>query len=128
MSCLFDFTHCLLALQLVLLDGESHLQELLLLLVVQTLVTSGDRCTGATASVHDVLAIVMLGVIEQSLQARLDETPSTSIQGLLLAVDDGLSVGVLVEVLLQLLPGEGVQLLNAGKRDVVDLVIGAVLG
>lgn len=117
----------LLALELVLLDSEGHLQELLLLQAVNVLHTGGDGSTGVTAGVHDVLAVVVLGLVEQSLDAGLGEAPGTGIQRLLLTPDDGLCVGVHVEVLLQLLPGEGVKLLDTRKGDVVDLVVSTVL-
>jgi len=54
----------LLTLELVLLDGESHLEQVLLLLHVGGLETSGDGGTGVAASVHDVLPVVVLGVVE----------------------------------------------------------------
>jgi hypothetical protein len=120
------FIH-LLALELVLLDSESHLEEVLLLLGVDVLETSGDRGTGVSASVHNVLASVVLSVVEQSLDTGLSEAPGTSVERLLLAPDDGLGVRVLVEVLLELLPREGVQLLNAGESDVVNVVVRSVL-
>jgi hypothetical protein len=94
---------------------------------VDVLETSGDRGTGVSASVHDVLAGVVLSVVEQSLDTGLSEAPGTGVEGLLLAPDDGLGVGVLVEVLLELLPREGVQLLNAGESDIVDVVLRSVL-
>jgi hypothetical protein len=74
-----------------------------------------------------VLAVVILGLVEQSLDTGLREAPGTSVQRLLLAPDDGLGVGVLVQVLAELLPGEGVELLDTGERDVVDLVVSTVL-
>jgi hypothetical protein len=74
-----------------------------------------------------VLTVVVVSVVEQGLNARLSEAPGTSVERLLLSPDDGLGVGVLVKVLLELLPGEGVQLLNAGEGDVVDVVLGTVL-
>lgn len=117
----------LLALKLVLLDSESHLEEFLLLLGVDVLETSGDRGTGVSASVHDVLAGVVLSVVEQSLDTGLSEAPSTGVERLLLAPDDGLGVRVHVEVLLELLPREGVQLLNAGESDIVDVILRSVL-
>lgn len=89
--------------------------------------TSGNGSAGVTASIHDVLAVVVLGVVEQSLDTGLSEAPGTGVKRLLLAPDNGLGVGVLVKVLLQLLPREGVQLLNTGKGNVVDLVVGTVL-
>lgn len=95
---------------------------------MQALVTSSNRRTGSTARVHDVLAVVVLSLVQQGLQTRLREAPGSRVERLLLAPDDSLGVGVLVEVLLQLLPGEGVQLLKTSEGDVVDLVVGAVLG
>lgn len=89
--------------------------------------TGSHRRAGVAAGVHDVLAVVVLSVVEQGLNARLSEAPSTGVERLLLGPDDGLGVGVLVKVLLELLPGEGVQLLNAGEGDVVDVVLGTVL-
>jgi hypothetical protein len=66
--------NCLsMALELVLLDGESHLEQVLLLLHVGGLETSGDGSTGVAASVHDVLPVVVLGVVEKSLDPGLGE-------------------------------------------------------
>lgn len=89
--------------------------------------TGSHRRAGVAAGVHDVLTVVVVSVVEQGLNARLSEAPGTSVERLLLSPDDGLGVGVLVKVLLELLPGEGVQLLNAGEGDVVDVVLGTVL-
>ena len=89
--------------------------------------TGGHRRAGVAASVHDVFPAVVLSVIEQSLDTGLSEAPGTSVERLLLGPDDRLGVRVLVKVLLQLLPREGVQLLKTGDGDVVNLVIGAVL-
>ena len=86
-----------------------------------------DGGGGVAASVHDVLAVVVVGLVEEGFDAGLDEAPGAGVEGLLLAPDDGLGVGVVVEVVLELLPGEGVELLDAGEGDVVDLVVGAVL-
>lgn len=94
---------------------------------MRRLKTSGHRGAGVTAGVHDVLAVVMLSLVEESLEAGLSETPGTGVQRLLLGPDNGLGVGVLVKVLLELLPWEGVKLLNAGDGDVVDLLLGTVL-
>lgn len=119
--------HPLLALELALGNRESHLDKLLLLLEVRRLLASSDRSGRSTASVHDVLAVVVLGVVKESLQTGLSVRPRTGVEGLLLGPNDGLSVGVLVEVLTELLPGEGVELLNTSEGDVVDLVVLAVL-
>jgi len=44
-----------------------------------------------------------------------------------LTPDDGLGIGVCIEVLLQLLPWEGVQLLNTGDGSVLEAVVGTML-
>lgn len=117
----------LLPLELVLSHGKSALQKILLLLGVRRLETGGHRRAGVAAGVHHVLAVMVLRAVEQSLDARLSVAPGTSVERLLLRPDDGLGVRVLVEVLAELLPGEGVELLDAGDGNVVDLVVGAVL-
>ena len=94
---------------------------------MHSLETRCHRGTGVTTGIHDVLAVVVVGVVQESLDARLSEAPSTGVERLLLGPDDGLGVRVHVEVLLELLPGEGVELLNAGEGNVVDLVVRTVL-
>lgn len=89
--------------------------------------TSGDRGTGVATRIHDVLSVMVLGLVEQRLDTGLDKTPGTSIEGLFLCPHNGLGVGVHVEVFLELLPWEWVELLNAGEGDVVNLVVGTVL-
>jgi hypothetical protein len=74
-----------------------------------------------------VLVIVMLGLVQQSLDSRLSEDPCTGIGRLLLAPDDGLGVGVRIQVLFELLPREGEQLLDTGYGDIFEALIGAVL-
>lgn len=70
---------------------------------------------------------MVLGLVEQGLDTGLREAPGTRVERLLLAPDDRLGVGVLVQVLAELLPGEGVELLDTREGDVVDLVVRAVL-
>ena len=117
----------LLSLQLVLPHGKGHIEQVLLLLDVGALLTGRDTGAGVATGVHDVLAVVVLGLVEQGLETRLGEGPRTGVEGLLLGPDDGLGVGVLVEVLAQLLPREGVELLDTGDGDIVDALLGAVL-
>lgn len=74
-----------------------------------------------------MLTVVMRGLVQESLNTGLREAPSTSIERLFLSPDNGLGVGVHVEILLQLLPREGVQLLNTSKGNVVDFVLSTVL-
>jgi hypothetical protein len=89
--------------------------------------SSCDTGTWVTARVHDVLAVMVLGLVQQGLKTRLGERPSTGIERLLLAPDDGLSVGVVIQILLQLLPREGVKLLYACDGSVFEALVGAVL-
>lgn len=124
---LSNTTPNLLALKLHLLDLKRSIQQARLLLGVTGLETSGHTGTWVTTGVHDVLPVVVLCLVEKGLNARLREGPSTSVQRLLLTPDDGLRVGVHIEVLLELLPWEGVQLLNAGDGGVLDLLAGTVL-
>lgn len=117
----------LLALELALLHGKSHFQQFFFFLLVHMFQTSGYRGTGVATSVHDVSPVVVLGLIEKSLDTRLGKAPSTSVEGLFLRPHNGLGIGVHVEVFLELLPWEGVQLFDTGEGNVVDLVVGAVL-
>jgi len=68
---------------------------------VRELQSSGDGSTGVTASIHDVFPVVVLGVVQQGLDSGLCETPCSGVKRLLLAPDDGLRVGVRVQVLLE---------------------------
>lgn len=54
----------LLALQLILRNRESSLQQLRLLLGMAGLQSSGDTGAWVTASVHDVLAVMELGLVQ----------------------------------------------------------------
>lgn len=72
-------------------------------------------------------AVVVLRLIEQGLDSRLSEAPGTGVEGLLLTPDDVLGVGVHVEVLLQLSPREGVELLDTGDCSGLDFLACAML-
>jgi len=117
----------LLALELLLFNGEGMLEQVLLLLHVTALQTSGDTGAGVSASIKHVSPVVVLGFVEQSLDAGLGETPSACVQGLLLCPDNVLCVGIRVEVLLELLPREGVELFDTGDGCVGEVVLLAVL-
>lgn len=112
----------LLALQAILVDSESILQEFLLLLEVNGLETGGDGGGRSATGVQDVTAVVVLRGVQESLNARLGVRPGTGVQRLLLAPDNVLGVGVAVQVLLQLGPREGVQLLDTDDGSVADAV------
>lgn len=112
----------LLALQLILLHVKRLLQQLLLLLNMTTLQPSRDTGTRISSCIHDMLAIMELGVIQQRLDTRLREAPRAGIQGLFLTPDDCLGVLVGVEVVAQLRPGERVELFDASDGRVLDFV------
>lgn len=82
--------------------------------------TSGNGRARVAAGVHDVPAVVVLGLVEKCLDTRLCEAPCTSVERLFLAPDNLLCVGVRVEVLLKLLPWEGVELLNTSDGNVLE--------
>ena len=102
------------------MDGKCIFKEFLLFLDVDGLETASHRRTRGTTSVEDVATVVVLCCVQQRLKTRLSEAPGTSVQRLFLGPNDVLGVGVAVEVLLQLSPGEGVQLLNTGDGGVAD--------
>jgi hypothetical protein len=75
------------------------------------------------ASIQDVSAIVMRGLIQQRLDTRLREAPSSGIQRLFLCPDNILSIGIAVEILFDLRPRERMQLLDTsyGSLFVLEL-------
>lgn len=100
----------------------------MLFLDVDGLETASHRRTRGTTSVEDVATVVVLCCVQQRLKTRLGEAPGTSVQRLFLGPNDVLGVGVAVEVLLQLSPREGVQLLNTSDGSVADAIGLTVLG
>ena len=81
---------------------------------------------GVSTGVHNVLVIMMFGLVEEGLNAWLGERPRAGIKRLFLAPNDCLSVRIHVKVLLQLLPWKRVQLLNARDGRVEVFVFGPV--
>ena len=65
----------LLALELVLLDVESGLQQVLLFFHVAALETSGDTGAGVSTSIKNVSSVVVLGLVQQRLDTGLCERP-----------------------------------------------------
>jgi hypothetical protein len=93
---------------------------------MHVLQTSRHACAWISSSVHDVTAVMMLCLVEQSLDARLRETPGTSVERLFLTPHYRFGVGVRVEVLLQLCPWEWVELLDARDGCFAHTLFGAV--
>jgi hypothetical protein len=54
-----------------------------------------------SSGIHDVLAVMMLGVVEQCLNSWLGETPCACVERLFLTPDDSLGIGVVVKIPLQ---------------------------
>lgn len=109
------------------MNGERGLEELLLFLEMDGLETGSHGGTGSATGIQNVTAVVVLSRVQQGLDTGLGVRPGTGIQGLLLAPNDILSVGVAVEVLLQLGPREGVQLFHTGDSGVANAIGFAVL-
>jgi hypothetical protein len=112
----------LLALQTILVDSECFLKEVLFLLGVDGLETGCDGGAWGPTSVEDVATVVVLSLVQQGLNTGLGVAPSTGVQRLFLSPDNVLGVRVAVQVLLQLSPREGVQLLNTGDGSVADTI------
>jgi len=74
-----------------------------------------------------VSSVVMLCLVEKSLNSWLSERPGASVERLFLGPDDCLRIWIAVKILLELLPWEWVQLLNTSNGGVLDVVVGAVL-
>lgn len=102
-------------------------QEIDLLLHMTRLQPCRHTCTWVPSGIQDVSAVVVLRLVEQSLDSRLSEAPGSGVERLLLTPDNVLGVGVHVEVLLQLSPWEGVELLDTGDCGCLDFLAGAVL-
>jgi hypothetical protein len=119
---------CSLALETLLVNGESIVEQVLFLLQVAALETSGDRSARGTASIQHVAAVVVFSSVKQSLDTGLHKAPSTSVERLLLGPDDILGVRVAVQVLLELGPWEGVELLDTGDGGVANALAITVLG
>lgn len=81
---------------------------------MRALESCGYAGAGIPACIHDVSSVMMLCLIQQGLDSRLGEAPCACVEGFFLCPDNSFGVGVGVEVLAQLGPGEGVQLLDAG--------------
>lgn len=89
---------------------------------------SGHTSAWVTTGVQDMAPVVVDSLVEEGLNAGLHVAPASSVERLLLTEDDVLGVGVAVEVLLQLLPGEGVHLFDTGDGGVPDTVRLTMLG
>lgn len=86
-----------------------------------------DRGRGVATGVHDMFPIMMLRRIEQGLDPGLHETPRPRVQGFLLTPHDVLGVRVAVEILLELRPGEGIQLFDPCNGGRADALVGPML-
>lgn len=117
----------LLPLQLILLHTPRHSQQLLLFLHMTALQTRGDRSTRIATRVHNVLAIMVLGIVQQGLNSRLREGPGAGVERLFLTPDDCLRVRVAIQVFAELLPWEGVELFDTRNGGISQVVLLAML-
>lgn len=69
---------------------------------------------------------MVFGVVQEGFNARLSKAPCSGIQWLLLTPNDRLCVGIHVEILLEQLPGEGVELLDASDGCVLVTLVGTM--
>jgi len=125
LACILQHTPFRLTLQLR--QSQSLVQQVLFLFDVTCLQTGSNRSARRTSSVPNVLISMLAALAKDGLHPWLNVAPGTSIQGLLLGPDDVLGIGELFEFVAELSPREGVQLLNTGNGDVVDIVRGTVL-
>jgi hypothetical protein len=93
---------------------------------VACLQSSSDGGTWVTTSIHDVLTVMVFGVVEKGLDSRLGKRPSTSVKRFLLTPDDGVGILVFVKVFFQLLPWERVELFDTSDGNVFDALLGTV--
>lgn len=87
-----------------------------------SLKTGSDTGTWCPSSVLDVFAGMVFSIPENCLQSRLYKAPGPGVERLLLRPNDLLHVGVFIQLIADLRPGEGVQLLDADDGNVVDFV------
>ena len=71
--------------------------------------------------------VMMLRLVEQGLNPRLRETPCSRIERFLLRPDDGFGVGILIQVLAELGPGEGIELLESCDGRVTVVRVGGAV-
>ena len=115
------------ALVLRLVHLERRVEQVLLFLEMAGLEARRDRGAWVAPGVEHVLPAVVLGRVQERLDARLGEAPGTRVQRLLLAPHDVLGVRIQVEVLLELSPRERVQLFDPRDCRVLDALVLAVL-
>lgn len=87
-----------------------------------SLETSSNTSTGVSSGVLDVFVRVVLGVTDDGIQSRLYKAPGTGIKWLLLGPNDLFQVGVFVQLITELCPREGMQLLNTNNGSIIDFV------
>ena len=111
----------------LLINVKRILQQVHLLLHMAGLQPRRHAGAGTPTGIHDMLPVMVLRLVEKSLDPRLGETPRSGVERFLLTPDDVLGVRVHVQVFLELCPGEGVQLLYACDRCVLVSFAGTML-
>lgn len=64
----------------------------------------------------------MLRIADDCIQSWLYKAPATSVKRLLLSPDDFFHIWIFVQLVAELRPREGVQLLDANNNNIIDLV------
>lgn len=85
--------------------------------VLQSSCHTGTRIS---SSIHTVSSVVVFRRIQQCLDSGLYKGPCTRVQWLFLAPYNCLGVRIRVEVLLQLLPREGVELFDTSDSSILE--------
>ena len=83
--------------------------------------------TWVSSGIEDMSAIMVDCRVQQGLDSRLGEAPSTRIERLLLTPDNVLGVRVAVKVVPKLDPRERIQLFDTCDRSIFDVIGSAVL-
>lgn len=73
-----------------------------------SLEASSNAGTRIPSCILNIFSRVVLGIADYGIQSRLYKAPATSIKRLLLGPDDFLHVGILVQLVAELRPREGV--------------------
>lgn len=91
-----------------------------------SLETSSNASARIPSCILNIFARVMLCIADDGIQSWLYKAPATGVKRLLLGPDDFVQIGVFVQLITELRPREGVQLLNANDSDIINLVSFAV--
>ena len=107
----------------MLLGSESVNQQLRLLGIMHCLRSSGDTGTRVPPYISDPFPSMTCRFVHDRLDPRLNVLPGSTIQRLFLTPNDGLGIGIPVQILLDLRPREWVELFQASNCSIPDAVV-----